>query len=487
MKLFSLVQTLKEKEILFPSNPEISGLTYDSRQIRPGCLFAAIKGTAVDGHRFLKEAVEKKAAALLVERPLENCSTPQIIVHNTRKALAECADVFYGHPAEKLKLVGVTGTNGKTTTTYLCDSIFSQAGFKTGIIGTIQYKIGDRIQKCKNTTPESLDLYQMFTEMVESGVDACSMEVSSHALDQGRVHGILFDTVVFTNLTQDHLDYHKTMEAYFEAKSKLFTEILPNKNPKAVINSDDPYGQRLLRKVKIPCLTYGIHQGEVRAKELSLEWKGVSFTVLSPIGEFKTHLAISGKFNVYNALAAISTGIALNIPIETIQKGIETAEQVRGRFEQIHEGQDFSVIVDYAHTPDGLENLLKSAKELTKGNLIVVFGCGGDRDRGKRPLMGKIAENYGDILVITSDNPRTEDPLSIIREIEAGIKQKHEVEPDRKKAIELALTLAKPGDCVVIAGKGHETYQIFKDKTIHFDDREIVRNFFQSHAVPQSS
>jgi UDP-N-acetylmuramoyl-L-alanyl-D-glutamate--2,6-diaminopimelate ligase len=487
MKLKELVKVLKEKEIRGDLNTEITGIVYDSRQVQPGFLFTAIKGTHQDGHQHAKSAVEKGASALLVEVFQDEISVPQIKVPNSRKGLAEVANIFFDHPTRKLKLVGVTGTNGKTTTTYLCEAIFAASGLKTGVIGTIQYKVGEKLYECKNTTPESLDVLHYFKEMVDSGVGACAMEVSSHALDQGRVHGLLFDAVVFTNLTQDHLDYHKTMEAYYMAKAKLFTEISLEKNPKGVVNVDNEYGRKLLRDTRIPILTYGIDGGDVRAKDISIDWNGTMFFATTPEGDFPVTLKLSGKFNVYNALAAIATGIVLKIPLHIIQKGLKEAEQVRGRFEKVDAGQDFVVIVDYAHTPDGLENLLQSARYLTQGKLIVVFGCGGDRDRGKRPQMGRIAETYADIVVVTSDNPRTEEPIAIIGEIEAGMSQPHYVEVDRKKAIETALLLAQKGDCVVIAGKGHETYQIFKDKTIHFDDREVVLDFFKDRGAARLS
>lgn len=488
MQLAELVRGITPKKISGEPHTEISGLTYDSRLVKPGDLFAAILGTRQDGHRYLEEAVKKGAAALLVETPLKNSSIPQIVVSNSREALAHMAAAFYHHPDEQLTLIGVTGTNGKTTTTYLVEAIFQKTGIKTGIIGTIQYKIGEKIIPTKNTTPESADLFQMFREMAETGVGAAAIEVSSHALDQGRIEGIHFNAAVFTNLTQDHLDYHQTIEAYFQAKAKLFEAHFLKKNAVAVINLDDPFGQRLQNQIKTPTITYGLDKkADVRASQIQLQWKETSFQVETPKGGCFIKLPLAGEFNVYNAMAAIGVGLSQNLPLETIQAGLESAKPVRGRFELASENQPFAVIVDYAHTPDGLENLLQSAKKLTPKKLIVVFGCGGDRDRGKRPKMGAIAENFADEIIVTSDNPRSEDPMAIIREIEKGMNKPHHVEPDRQKAIGLALSLAKPHDSVIIAGKGHETMQIFKDKSIHFDDREIVKVFLEKRAAPQSA
>jgi len=487
MQLADLAAPLTEKKIVGDSQTEIRGIEYDSRKIEPGFLFAALRGAKDDGHSFIPKAISKGAQALLVEIPVENPAVPQIVVPNSRRALALIANEFYHRPTEKLKVIGVTGTNGKTTTTYLVESILAAAGHKTGIIGTIQYKVGEKSYDCKNTTPESLDLFRLFDEMVSQDVGACAMEVSSHAIVQGRIQGVLFDTVVFTNLTQDHLDYHKTMDEYFEAKAKLFTDLPMTKKPVAVVNADDPYGQKLLKRLKIEARTYGIERGMIQAKNIKMNWKGLSFDAKSPSAAFPVTLKLSGRFNVYNALAAIGAGLALQISTEKIALGLKNAQHVRGRFEMVDKGQDFAVIVDYAHTPDGLLNVLKSARELTKNRLIAVFGCGGDRDRTKRPIMGKIAEEHSDIIVLTSDNPRTEDPRSIIREIEKGIAKPVQVEPDRKAAIGIALALAKSGDTVVIAGKGHETYQIFRDKTIHFDDKEVAGAFLEPHGATQSS
>lgn len=486
MQFGELIQGVNPVNVLGGLQTTISGLAYDSRLVKPGDLFAAIRGTHQDGHQYAKDAVQKGAAALLVETPLENVSVPQVVAANARKALARIAAVFYHHPAEKLTLIGVTGTNGKTTTTYLCEAIFRQAGIKTGIIGTIQNKIGDKIIPCKNTTPESADLFQLFREMVDSGVKIAIMEVSSHALDQGRIEGIHFDTAIFTNLTQDHLDYHQTMESYFNAKAKLFESPALKPNGTAVINADDPYGQRLQKQMKARVITYGLRHAEIQAGQIQLDWKGIAFHVRAPAGEFPIKMQLSGEFNVYNTLAAIGAGLSQNLSPETIRAGLERAQFVRGRFESVGRDLPFAVIVDYAHTPDGLENLLQSAKRLTKGKLIVVFGCGGDRDRGKRPLMGAIAERFADEIIVTSDNPRSEEPIAIIRGIEQGMKKPHHVEPDREKAIGLALALAKPHDSVIIAGKGHETTQTFKDKTIHFDDREIAETYLEKRAASPS-
>lgn len=465
----------------------VSSLAYDSRKVRPGSLFVAVRGMAQDGHSFIPEAQKKGASFFVVEEFQEGVAGLQIRVSDSRRALALLSNAFFGYPSRSLLLVGITGTNGKTTTSLLVERILKEAGYSTGLIGTIQYRIKEKVLQSKNTTPESLDLQELLFQMKEEGVKAVSMEVSSHALALDRVYGIPFDVGIFTNLTQDHLDFHKDLQNYFEAKARLFTSLgQDQKASVAVVNLDDPYGKEIIGRVSVPVMTYGTaSHAQIYPREVSVTPHGIFMAVSTPQGELPLHLKLTAKFNISNSLAALAAALALKIPLEKARSGIEAVTFVRGRFEPVRCGQPFQVIIDYAHTPDGLKNLLEASLQLTKGKLITVFGCGGDRDRKKRPLMGKIAVELSTLCIVTSDNPRSEEPAAIISEIQAGMKEvlnqhgrskQHLVEPDRKKAIALALSLAKEGDTVVIAGKGHETYQIFKDTTIHFDDREVVQS-----------
>ncbi|HEU4753860.1 MAG TPA: UDP-N-acetylmuramoyl-L-alanyl-D-glutamate--2,6-diaminopimelate ligase [Armatimonadota bacterium] len=462
---------------------EITGLAYDSRAVKPGDLFFCVRGLKSDGHRFLPDAIARGAAAAVVERDDLPLPIPALHVPNGRAAMPELAAAFHGYPSRRLSLVGVTGTNGKTTTTYLVAAIARAAGRDTGVIGTIGARINEEALPGERTTPESPDLQALLARMAE-GVErrVVAMEVSSHALDLGRTLGCEFDTGVFTNLTQDHLDYHATMEEYFQAKAKLFTEY-PRASEKpftGVINTDDPYGRRLVEMCAGRALSYGIEQeAELRVRDVQASPKGLAFTLRAPEGEFPVELRLGGLFNVYNSLAAMGAARALGFPWETILPALAASPGVPGRFESVDAGQDFSVIVDYAHSPDGVENVLRAARALRPRRLITVFGCGGDRDRTKRPIMGRLAAELSDRVVVTSDNPRTEEPDAIIREILTGIPPasaaRVETEPDRAAAIRHAVALAQTGDLVVIAGKGHEDYQIFADRTIHFDDREEAR------------
>lgn len=474
MKLMELFQGLGFMVSSELASTEISGLAYDSRKVAPGNLFVAIPGYKDDGTRFAEEALAKGAAAVVEEK---GSGGRTIVCPNSRKALALLSDRFYGHPSGKMKLVGVTGTNGKTTTSYLIRSILSVAGEKTGLVGTIRYLIGEKEFPAPNTTPESLDLQRLLADMVGENVTAAIMEVSSHGLALDRVAGCEFKVGVFTNLTQDHLDFHPTMEDYLAAKLRLFEMLTPE--GVAVVNADDPACSRVIAAApRARIITYGLTtESRVRAKALTLSPRGTRFVVSYEGREVPVALNLPGKHNVYNALAAFSAGLALGFKNGTITKGLEAVKGVSGRFELVNAGQPFAVIVDYAHTPDALERLLNAAREITQGNVLCVFGCGGDRDRKKRPLMGGIATRLADCAIITSDNPRTEAPEAIVREIEAGVipGTRYEVIVDRREAIRRGIVLAREGDAVVIAGKGHEDYQILGTTKIHFDDREIAR------------
>ena len=460
----------------------VTGIAYDSRQVKPGFLFVAIKGFKTDGHEYIKEAIKMGAAAVVMQRETGAApGTAWALTPDTRYALALLAARFYGHPSSKMKMIGITGTNGKTTTANLVAAVLGAAGQKTGLIGTIHNRIGERILPVKHTTPESLDLQRLLAEMAEEGVDTCVMEVSSHALALHRVAGCEFDAAVFTNFTQDHLDFHESMEDYLKTKLRLFEDLALRgakmQDKYAVVNIDDTRSAEFIKTTGVPVYTFGIEgQADVRAVDIGLNARGVSFIALGRWGRHPLNLKITGLFNVYNTLAAFTTAAALGIPAAAIRNALEAAGGVAGRFELVDRGQDFAVIVDYAHTPDGLENVLKTAAQITKRRLITVFGCGGGRDRAKRPLMGEIAAKYSDFAVITSDNPRTEDPLKIIDEIEKGLKPAvnercYAVEPDRRKAIRAAVGTARPGDVVIIAGKGHEDYQVIGTEKFPFDDR----------------
>jgi UDP-N-acetylmuramoyl-L-alanyl-D-glutamate--2,6-diaminopimelate ligase len=471
--------------IVGPADPEITGLAYDSRHVKPGDLFFCVVGAKSDGHDFLPDAVARGAAAAIVERELPHLPVPALLVENARAAMPKVAADFFGYPSRKLALVGVTGTNGKTTTTYLVEAIARAANRGTGVIGTLGARINDDELPGERTTPESPDLQGLLAAMVEADDGrgmVVAMEASSHALHQGRTEGCEFDVGVFTNLTQDHLDYHPTMEDYFQAKALLFTHY-PKQSGKrytGVINVDDPYGERLATMSGGEVITYGVEKNAtLRATDIEASATGLRFTLNTPEGSFPLKLRLGGLFNVYNSLGAMGAGRALGFDWDTILGALQAAPGVPGRFESVDAGQDFGVIVDYAHTPDGLENVLQAARALHPRRLITVFGCGGDRDRTKRPIMGRLAAELSDFVVVTSDNPRTEEPNSILDQIQAGIPAdaaaQVERDVDRRKAIVRAVGEAKTGDLVVIAGKGHENYQIFADGTIHFDDREEAR------------
>ncbi|MBM3462251.1 MAG: UDP-N-acetylmuramoyl-L-alanyl-D-glutamate--2,6-diaminopimelate ligase [Armatimonadetes bacterium] len=481
--LFDLVASLGDEVVRVHGEgaAAVSGVAYDSRAVRPGDMFIAVEGFKSDGHQYLEQALAAGASALVVRDPSRAPRTdhPIVEVRDTRRALALCSAAFHGWPGRALTMIGVTGTNGKTTTSILIEGILSHAGRRPGLIGTMFNRIGGQTKEAKNTTPESLDLQRLLARMRDAGHDCVSMEVSSHGLALERVAGCAFDVGVFTNLTQDHLDFHADLDEYFRAKRMLF-ESLGRDNPKsaprgAVINADDPRCEEVRAVTSVPVMTYGINNpADLRATDIRHTPNGVAFRLHTTEGSREALLRLSGLFNVYNALAALGAALTLQIPLEVALDGLRLAAPVRGRFETVRAGQDFTVIVDYAHTPNGLENILKGAREVTEGRVLVVFGCGGDRDPKKRPIMGEIATRLADEVVVTSDNPRSEAPEAILAQISAGAPGATVIE-DRRTAIGHAIGRAAAGDTVVIAGKGHETYQILKDKTIDFDDAEEAR------------
>jgi UDP-N-acetylmuramoyl-L-alanyl-D-glutamate--2,6-diaminopimelate ligase len=461
---------------------EISELAYDSRLVKPGTLFVAIHGEKTDGNKFVPDAVNRGAVAVISEQANPGtlpADFPWIQVADARKTLAISAANYYARPAEVLKLIGVTGTNGKTTTSYLVDSILRAAGCEVGLLGTISYRLVRESRPAPNTTPESLDLQKHLAEIVRAGGTHAVLEASSHALALDRLWGCPFAVAIFTNLTRDHLDYHKTLENYFAAKRRLFEGTGAAPPASGVTNIDDEYGKKL-SGLSSRTLTYGLERGaDITTRKPSLSLTGIEFTAETPAGKIEIRSKLVGQPNVYNILAAIGAGVALALPREVIATGIAQLSAVPGRFERIEMGQPFLVVIDYAHTDDALRNLLATAEGLNPdGRIITLFGCGGDRDRTKRPLMGEVAGRASEIVVLTSDNPRSEDPLLIINDVIVGVqrtKAKLFVEVDRQKAIEVALDEARSGDIVLLAGKGHETYQVLRDRTIEFDDREVAR------------
>jgi UDP-N-acetylmuramoyl-L-alanyl-D-glutamate--2,6-diaminopimelate ligase len=452
---------------------EITGLAYDNRSVEAGTLFFCVPGFTRDGHDFASDAVARGAVALVVDHRLEELDVAQIEVSDVRAAMAPAAAAFYGDPTASLQTVGVTGTNGKTTTSFLVRGLLEADGRQTGLLGTVKSVVGGVEHEVQRTTPEAIDLQRTFRQMLTRGDRACSMEVSSHALALHRADAIHFSAAIFTNLTQDHLDFHPTMDAYFEAKRMLF---VPQRPGATVVNIDDPYGARLARELEQP-VTFALHEhADYRAVDLTTDILGSTFTVQSPDGPVKLRSPLRGEFNVYNVLGAMAAARALDVPSSTCAEAIRNACQVPGRFETVDAGQRFAVVVDYAHTPDSLENVLRAARELTSRQVIAVFGCGGDRDRGKRPMMGEIASRLADRVVVTSDNPRSENPEAILAEILAGAGPGAEHEVDRRRAIADAIESAQPGDVVVIAGKGHEQGQEFENGfKVPFDDVTVVR------------
>ena len=497
MKLSKLLKEIDDYVINNKEDdPDIKNIFYNSNNVTDESIFVAITGSKSDGHKYIEHAIQKGAKVIIAENEIKlPDNIINIRVKNSRKALALIAKRFYNNPSDKLFLIGITGTNGKTTTAYLIESILQNAGFKTGLIGTIEYKYNDQNFPNPLTTPESLDLHKIFAEMVNAGVNHVIMEVSSHALDLYRVYGCHYDICIFTNLTQDHLDYHKTLDHYKKCKKKLFFEpYLSKKNAAAIINNDDSLGTELSKEILTPLITTGMtYKINVYTNYYETKLDGTMLRIEYQKQIFDIQSNLYGKHNILNILSAISVGIVKNIPFEIIVKAISKKGIIPGRLEKIANNKSRYIFVDYAHTPDALENVLLALKDKSEQRLICVFGCGGDRDTGKRPLMGNIAAKIADLLVVTSDNPRTEDPILIIKQIISGIekenlfkynnlnindfdKKVYIVEPDRKEAIKLAISLSKPKDIVLIAGKGHENYQIFKNKTIHFDDKKEALN-----------
>ena len=499
MKLTELIKNCEVKDLQGDTSVDISGVSADSREIVEGYLYVAIRGTLTDGHGFIKNAIKGGARGVVVE---DISLVPQYltegvtVVHvaDSRKVLGHIASLFYGLPSRKLKLAGITGTNGKTTTSYLLEAFIKAGGSTPGVIGTVNYRYAGKVLEAPNTTPGPVQLQKIMAHMVEEGTKHCIMEVSSHALDQDRVAGCHFDTVVFTNLTLDHLDYHLTMEEYGRSKERLFLE--GNDDKVAIINIDDACGARLYEKVK-GAISYGFSEGDITPLEMVEKEEGMTGLLTSPLGEIALESRLIGRYNLYNIMAAAGAAIALGISREAIEKGIKEFERTPGRLERVALPQEFNrlrVFVDYAHTPDALKRVIKALKRTTKGRLITLFGCGGDRDRDKRPVMGKISADGSDYTIVTSDNPRSEDPLIIIEDIEKGLKEagmeegkNYEVITDRGKAIREAAYMMNKGDTLLIAGKGHEDYQVLGNGKIHFDDREEAHEAFRDIAEKEAN
>jgi UDP-N-acetylmuramoyl-L-alanyl-D-glutamate--2,6-diaminopimelate ligase len=472
---------------------EVSGLQYDSRQVQPGFIFVCVRGFKTDGHLYIDKAVERGAVAVVIDRDIKlPVGVAWIKVPDGREALACLATNYYRHPSRELNLFGVTGTNGKTTTTHLIDRVLHTHYIHTGLLGTIANRMGDQNLPVIHTTPESLDLQSILRKMVDNGVKSVSMEVSSHALALNRVEGCEFDAAIFTNLTQDHLDFHQTMDNYLAAKTLLFSNLGRGRTKKrscyGVINIDDPAGVEIKKKTQVPVITYGIRgHADVQACDVDLSSSGIFYQLAFRGHKYPFVLSLAGDFNVYNSLAAITVGIQEGVPMEILQETMKQVKGVAGRFEPVEEGQKFAVIVDYAHTPDGLDNVLRTAQVITAGRLITVFGCGGERDSGKRPQMGRTAGELSGFTIITSDNPRSEDPAKIASQIEEGIKTigsaDYVVILDRREAIRHALHQAERGDTVVIAGKGHETYQLIGDRQLPFDDHQVAGEIIKKEII----
>jgi len=462
----------------------VSGIASNSKRVSRDFVFVAIRGSSEDGGKFISEAIERGARVVIVQDRKSRITNPKkvylIAVKDARKAIARLASEFYGRPSEQLKVVGVTGTNGKTTITYLIEAIVKEAGYSPGVIGTINYRFQDKVIPSKMTTPGPVELEYILADMKNAGVGYCAMEVSSHALDQDRTLGINFHSAIFTNLTQDHLDYHENLSNYFRAKSKLFKNL--NRSSYALINNDDPYARRLIKLTKAKVSTYAIdRKADVVASDIRFEVAATEFTVGTAKGSFRLHSQLIGKHNIYNMLGVIAWALSDGLEISVIKSALEKFNTVPGRLERIGESGNFSVFVDYAHTEDALKNIIQSLRRVSSNRIIVVFGCGGDRDKSKRPKMGRVVSELSDYAIITSDNPRSEDPLSIIEDIKRGIKKSNfSIIPERLDAIRESLALAKQGDIVLVAGKGHENYQVLADRTVHFDDKEAVKACLQS-------
>ncbi len=471
MKLYELLANTGISFGLLKEDTEIVSITCDSRRVEPGCLFVCIEGTAVDGHRFAADAQQAGAAAVLVQRDLGLYT--QLMAADTRMAWAQICANWFGHPATRLKMIGVTGTNGKTTTTTLIKSMLEHEGHKVGLIGTIHNLIGDRVLPARHTTPDPYDLQSLLALMVVEGCDYCVMEVSSHALHQRRVAGCVYEVGVFTNLTQDHLDYHGTMENYMLAKKELFSI-----SRAGIINADDAWAAAISDGVPCALATYSVKtDATYAAQDICYRADGVDFRLVSADGNAQVNMQIPGQFSVYNGLCAAAVCLKVGMPFDRVVEALSAAAGVKGRAEVVPTGRDFTVVIDYAHTPDGLDNICRTLKQCCTGRLVTLFGCGGDRDKTKRPLMAQAAAALSDYLVITSDNPRSEDPAAIIGDIVAGLTDSttpYTVVENRVEAIRWAIANAQPGDTILLAGKGHETYQILADETIHLDEREVV-------------
>lgn len=484
MKLTDLLKNIRVINLTVVEEPDISGIAYSSKQVETGNIFVALKGHRADGHDFLAEALERGAAAIVSERPKPpGIARSWVQVLDAREALAMLAANFYGHPSSQLKVIGITGTKGKTTITYILEEILKTAGHQPGVVGTVEYRWAGKQFSAERTTPEAPDIQKFLRQMVADGISHCLMEVSSHSLELKRVWGIGFDIAIFTNLSGEHLDYHQTMENYFEAKKKLF--FLNHKRQASIVNIDDPWGEKLLTELPMQTISFGFRpEAVVRAEKFTINHNGMTASISSPLGKLTFSSILIGKHNLYNFLAAISAALVLSVPIPDIIKGIAAIRTIPGRFEDVPNQLGIKIIVDYAHTDGALENLLQAVRSLEPRKVILVFGCGGDRDRLKRPRMGEVAARLADWTIITSDNPRSEDPEKIMTEIEQGFHKlgKHNYEKivDRRRAIEAALVMARKGDWVVLAGKGHEHYQIFKDRTVPFSDLETAREIISS-------
>src|SRR5438094_1369418 len=490
MQLKTLLSATAVRQIIGTLDRTVENIAYDSRRVQRNGMFVALRGEKSDGHEFIGQAIEKGASVIVAEREEQNPRATCLIVENTRTALADFAATFYGHPERKLKLAAATGTNGKTTTTFLIKHICENAGLRCGLIGTVRYEIGERMLPAIRTTPESLDLQELLAQIVNAGCKAAAMEVSSHALAQDRTRGLEWNVAVFTNLTQDHLDFHGTMKSYFESKMKLFTGLGSQKRkrkPTAIVNIDDRYGEQLLDKIdkNVAVITYGRGaRADFRASNPRVEFSGTSYQLEAGGKSYLVRVPLIGRFNVLNSVAALAAANALGISLRDAVLSIGKSSQIPGRLELVPAKRQFQVFVDYAHTPDALRNVLRTLRELEPHRLIAVFGCGGDRDRQKRPMMGDIVDQYADYAIITYDNPRTDDPHAILAEIEKGFpSRRYEKIVDRTEAIGRAVALAQPRDMVLIAGKGHENYQEFADYTVPFDDIQVARRTIADHPL----
>lgn len=481
MRLNHLFDTIEVLGLVGSSEVDIQGIAYDSRQVKPGWLFVAVPGHETDGSEYIADAVSNGAVAVVSENELElGASATHIQVPQARRALAEIANVYHGDLSREMKIVGVTGTNGKTTTAYMIRDLLRDGGFLPGMLGTVAYEIGEQSIPASRTTPEAPDIHALFHKMKDVGCDSAVMEVSSHAIALQRVHGIDFSISVFTNLTQDHLDYHRDMDTYFAVKSELFRAGKKGSGHSVVINIDDPWGRKLVEdgRIETDVVTYGFNElAMVRATDATVDANGTRFHVHTPWGDADIHLQLLGRFNIHNALAALATGGLSGIALDVMVQSLSNMKNVPGRLELVPGRKNRKVFVDYAHTDDALRNVLETLREICKGKLIVVFGCGGDRDRGKRKLMGQVAAELADFSIITSDNPRKEDPGAIVGDIMEGFagQESFEVVLDRRTAIEEGIQRTGRKDILLIAGKGHETYQILKETIVPFDDREMVR------------